>query len=232
MDSADIDWENSDPVELNTNDFPLEEQYDYDPVLYAQLLEQRRRIAEAAHIRSSNVLPINPLREMAATLPQSEEEFRQIRGIGEVRMQYADDFLPIIRAYCEEHEVDSTARETEELNTSESMQEDEVDSTEQEIEELNTSGSASEALNAYAQELFERLREKRKTIAMEEEVPAFCVFSDRMLKEMATHFPQTKEAFMQIHGVGPAKFEKYADAFLSIIREYCEEHESHRLDIV
>ena len=224
VDSVDMDWENSDTIKLNMDDFPLEEQYDYDLLLYERLLEQRRRTADRAQIKASQVLRINLLREIAATLPQSEEEFRQIRGIGEVRMKYVDDFLPIIHAYCEEHEIDSTACETEELNTSESTQEDGIDSTEHETEEPNTSELVSEEPNAYAQELFERLREKRKTIAMEEEVRAFHVFSDRSLKEMATHFPQTEEAFMRIHGVGPAKFEKYADDFLPITRAYCEEH--------
>ena len=41
---------------------------------------------------------------------------------------------------------------------------------------------------------------------------------------MATSFPRTREAFAQIHGVGPARVEKYADDFLPIIRAYCEEH--------
>ena len=222
--SVDMDWENSDTVELNTNDFPLEEQYDYDLLLYERLLEQRRRIADRAQIRASQVLRINLLREIAATLPQSEEEFRQIRGIGEVRMQYADDFLPIIRAYCEEHEVDSTERETEQLNTSESAQGHEIDSVENETEEPNTSESASDEPNEYAPELFELLRAKRKTVADDGEVPAFVVFSNKTLEAMATYFPQTEEELQQIYGVGPAKVEKYADAFLPIIRDYCKEY--------
>ena len=88
----------------------------------------------------------------------------------------------------------------------------------------NTPETASEELNEYDLELFERLREKRKMIADEEEVPAFVVFSNRTLREIAIHFPKTEEEFMQIHGVGPAKVEKYADIFLPIIRDYCKEH--------
>ncbi len=61
-------------------------------------------------------------------------------------------------------------------------------------------------------------------IADEEGVRAFSIFWDRMLREMAIHFPQTEEEFMQIQHVTPAKAEKYADAFLPIIRAYCEEH--------
>ena len=92
------------------------------------------------------------------------------------------------------------------------------------IEVSNTSETASEASNAYAPELFEQLRNKRKMIAEAEDVPAFVVFSDRTLREIAIHFPKTEAEFLQIHGVGPAKVEKYAEFFLPIIREYCQEH--------
>lgn len=92
------------------------------------------------------------------------------------------------------------------------------------IEASNTSETASEESNAYAPELFEQLRNKRKMIADAEDVPAFVVFSDRTLREIAFHFPKTEAEFMQIHGVGPAKIEKYAEIFLPIIRDYCQEH--------
>ena len=91
-------------------------------------------------------------------------------------------------------------------------------------EASNTPEIASEEPNEYDLELFERLREKRKKVADEEEVPAFVVFSDKTLQEIAIHFPKSEEAFMQIHGIGPVKTEKYADIFLPIIRDYCEEH--------
>ena len=99
-----------------------------------------------------------------------------------------------------------------------------VESVKRSTETLGPPETTAQEPNAYAPELFERLREKRKTIADAEEVPAFVVFGNKALQEMATHFPQTEEAFMQIHGVGPAKFEKYADAFLPIIRAYCREY--------
>ncbi len=93
-----------------------------------------------------------------------------------------------------------------------------------ETEALNTSETASEEPHAYALELFEQLRNKRKMIADAEDVPAFVVFSNKTLEVMATFFPQTKDEFMQIHGIGPVKTEKYADDFLPIIRDYCKEH--------
>jgi ATP-dependent DNA helicase RecQ len=55
-------------------------------------------------------------------------------------------------------------------------------------------------------------------------MPPFVIFHDASLQEMATYFPHSVEAFKQMHGVGQAKVEKYADIFLSIIRAYCQEH--------
>ena len=203
VDSVDMDWENSDIIELNMNDFPLEEQYDYDLLLYERLLEQRRKIADRAQIKASQVLRINLLREIAATLPQSEEKFRQIHGIGEVRMQYADDFLPIIRAYCEEHEVDSAESISEAPKTLEPVSDEPIPDT---------------------QELFERLCDKRKVVAAREKLPLHHIFSNKTLQEMVTQLPQSAEAFRKIYRIGPVKTGKYADDFLPIILAYCAEH--------
>ncbi len=222
VDLVDIDLENSVTAELNT--YESEEQYQYDPGLFEKLCHKRRNIAEEELIQASRVLPRDLLKEMATQLPQTPEEFGQIKGIGEVRMKYADDFLPIIRTYCEKHEVDSTESETVVLNTFESAPEHMIDSAEVETQEPNASESVSAESDTYSPELFKQLRETRKTVANKEGVPTFCVFNDRSLREMATYFPQTEDAFLQIHGVGPVKMEKYADDFLPIIRAYCEEH--------
>lgn len=200
MDSVDMDLENSVTAELNTYESESEEQYQYDPELFEKLLHKRSSIAEEDEIKASQVLPRDSLKEMATELPQSLEEFGQIKGIGRVRMKYADDFLPIIRGYCEEHGVDSVENETEEPNTCE---------------------SASEESNIYAPELFEQLRDKCRIVAKRERRR---IFNERTLKEMATYFPQTEESFIKIHGVGPKKTERYADIFLPIIQAYCEEH--------
>ncbi len=97
-------------------------------------------------------------------------------------------------------------------------------SVERAMEAVNTHQRAPEEPTAYVPELFDRLRNKRKTVANEEGVSAFVVFHDKTLREMATSFPRTKEAFVQIRGISLRKMEKYAGDFLPIIRDYCEEH--------
>jgi ATP-dependent DNA helicase RecQ len=41
---------------------------------------------------------------------------------------------------------------------------------------------------------------------------------------MATYLPQTGECFLDIHGVGTVKYERYGERFLEVIRRYCREH--------
>jgi ATP-dependent DNA helicase RecQ len=67
------------------------------------------------------------------------------------------------------------------------------------------------------EELFERLRELRREIAAEQEVPAYVVFSDKTLADMAARRPQSRDEFLDVFGVGDAKLARYGDAFLEAI---------------
>jgi ATP-dependent DNA helicase RecQ len=51
-------------------------------------------------------------------------------------------------------------------------------------------------------------------------VPAYVIFSDRSLIDMAAKRPTTIAAFGEVHGVGQAKLERYAEAFLAVVREH------------
>ncbi len=68
-------------------------------------------------------------------------------------------------------------------------------------------------------EIFEKLREKRASLAREQNVPAYIVFSDKTLEEMARKLPKTKEEFLSITGVGEAKLKSYGDTFISLCIE-------------
>jgi ATP-dependent DNA helicase RecQ len=72
--------------------------------------------------------------------------------------------------------------------------------------------------------LFEQLRVLRKSLADEKGVPPFVIFSDVALQEMAYYFPQNKESFLQISGVGAMKSEQYGEKFMPVIRDYAKEH--------
>jgi ATP-dependent DNA helicase RecQ len=67
-------------------------------------------------------------------------------------------------------------------------------------------------------DLFERLRILRREIADRENVPAYIVFSDAVLREMARRQPRSEIELRSISGVGPAKIARYGDAFLALLK--------------
>ena len=73
----------------------------------------------------------------------------------------------------------------------------------------------------YDKELFGLLRAKRGELASAAGLPPYIVFGDRSLIEMATFFPQSRESFGRVHGVGQQKLVQYADIFIPIIQQYC-----------
>ena len=67
-------------------------------------------------------------------------------------------------------------------------------------------------------ELLERLKELRRGLAAQRHVPAYVVFNDATLLEMATLRPSTADELLQVNGVGQAKLQRYGEAFLDVIR--------------
>ncbi|HEX7942580.1 MAG TPA: RecQ family ATP-dependent DNA helicase, partial [Gemmatimonadaceae bacterium] len=67
-------------------------------------------------------------------------------------------------------------------------------------------------------QLLERLRALRYRISKEEQVPAYVVFPDRTLLEIAVRRPKSPYALGEIRGVGPAKIDKYGERFLELVR--------------
>ncbi len=68
--------------------------------------------------------------------------------------------------------------------------------------------------------LFEELRTLRKNLADERGVPAYVIFGDVPLRQMAAQVPQSRESFSQISGVGSVKLEEFSEPFLQVIRGY------------
>ena len=69
------------------------------------------------------------------------------------------------------------------------------------------------------EELYEELRRLRKRLADEQNVPAYVIFSDATLAEMAARRPTTSHELLAVNGVGQTKLERYGDAFLAAIAE-------------
>jgi len=74
-------------------------------------------------------------------------------------------------------------------------------------------------LNADDAKLLGDLKDLRTHLAMEREVPAYMIFSDRTLEDMARKKPRDNNAFADIHGVGAAKLKDFAEAFIGVVVE-------------
>ena len=72
--------------------------------------------------------------------------------------------------------------------------------------------------------LFEELRTLRKKIADERDVPAYVIFSDVSLREMARSYPTTTTDFGKIPGVGRQKLLDFAEPFTAAIKDYLSSH--------
>ena len=76
--------------------------------------------------------------------------------------------------------------------------------------------------------LFNMLKDLRKTIAKQNNLPPFVIFQDPSLEDMAIQYPITKEEMTQIAGVGAGKAEKFGEPFIKLIKEYVEENDITR----
>jgi len=68
--------------------------------------------------------------------------------------------------------------------------------------------------------LFEQLRVLRRQIADKRDVPAYVIFSDVALREMARAYPTTQAEFRRIPGVGEQKLRDFAESFTTAVRDY------------
>ena len=70
--------------------------------------------------------------------------------------------------------------------------------------------------------LFDRLRQLRKKLADDQDVPAYIVFSDVALRQMAREYPTNEVSFARISGVGQKKLQQFGRTFLLAIAEYLQ----------
>ena len=79
--------------------------------------------------------------------------------------------------------------------------------------------------SAAEERLFAHLRTVRKELADRQGVPAYIVFGDATLREMATRRPGTDDELLAVNGVGETKLKRYGEAFLEAIRAFAQTEE-------
>ncbi len=88
------------------------------------------------------------------------------------------------------------------------------------------SAASAKSWSGVDKALFEALRALRREIAQESGIPAFAIFGDAALRDMARRKPANKKEFLQVSGVGEKKCADYAARFLPVIQQYAGEKKS------
>jgi len=94
---------------------------------------------------------------------------------------------------------------------------------------LKAQSGANLELDNDSQVLFEALRQLRREIAGEQNVPPFVVFSDATLRDICRKLPISETALLNVSGVGNYKLEKYGQQFLTVIKEHMQKNTDYRL---
>ncbi len=76
--------------------------------------------------------------------------------------------------------------------------------------------------------LFAMLKDLRKSMSRQLDLPPYVIFSDPSLQEMATQYPITMEELTRITGVGAGKAHKYGERFLEVIKKHVDENDIER----
>ncbi len=102
-----------------------------------------------------------------------------------------------------------------------------MEAAEDEVEESQHQAGALDT------QLLQMLKDLRKKIAKQKNLPPFVIFQDPSLDEMCTHYPITIEELKQIQGVGSGKAMKFGQPFIDLIKKYVEENDIDRpVDLV
>lgn len=95
----------------------------------------------------------------------------------------------------------------------------EIDEEEESPEKSSNTGKS------YDDKLFEILKNLRKKIAKEKNLPPYVIFQDPSLEEMATTYPTSKDDLAQVNGVGMGKVNKFGKEFIEAIKQYVDEND-------
>jgi ATP-dependent DNA helicase RecQ len=93
------------------------------------------------------------------------------------------------------------------------------------VDEEEESAERTPVAKAYDAKLFEILKNLRKKIAKEKNLPPYVIFQDPSLEEMATTYPTSKDDLAQVNGVGMGKVNKFGKEFIAVIQQYVDEND-------
>ena len=191
-----------------------------DEGLLVALKALRGRLAREAGVPAYLVFSNAALADMAAKRPRTPEEFLEVSGVGQVKAsQYGETFLREITAYLDETERDEVEgkHRVEPENPEDEAQGKHQADPGDEAEGKRRADSASPD-----EGLLVALKALRSRLAREAGVPAYIVFSNAALADMAAKRPRTPEEFLEVSGVGQVKAAQYGETFLREIASYLD----------
>jgi len=80
-------------------------------------------------------------------------------------------------------------------------------------------------------ELFQILKNVRKQIADDENLPPYLIFNDNTLQHMASYFPQTWAGMQKIHGIGEVKLKRFGPRFMREIVGFCQKNQIKEIPV-
>lgn len=95
-------------------------------------------------------------------------------------------------------------------------------------QELMDDGPRSIRSGALDDQLLNHLKDLRRSLAKQHNLPPFVIFQDVSLEDMATQYPVNMEDMTRVSGVSKGKAERYGQPFLDVIRQHVEENDIDR----
>ena len=92
-------------------------------------------------------------------------------------------------------------------------------------EEENAAGGPMKGSGAADEELFAMLKDLRRQVAKQNDLPPYVIFQDPSLEDMSIQYPITMEELQTISGVGAGKAQKFGAEFIKLIKTYVDEKE-------
>jgi len=180
-----------------------------DEPLFERLVNLRKALADKLNVPTHIVMSDVTLRQMARDYPANEAQLSTISGMTEKKLkEFGTLFLAEIAAY-----VQTNARQIF-AQTSFEVPARPVPSARRRL---------SDDGENYDRDLFERLREVRKRLAQERGLPAYIILHDSALRHIARAYPQNREHFAAIPGIGPKRAGDFGELFLNEIRNYLQD---------
>ncbi|MYD90566.1 MAG: DNA helicase RecQ [Caldilineaceae bacterium SB0662_bin_9] len=190
-----------------------------DKDLFEYLRTTRLALARTHNVPAFMIFSDRTLIEMAFRRPRTPAELKLIPGVGDAKLaRFGEVFLSAIGRHVSDQGPSELSVEEE----SPGMVQESLHAGPQVASGRNRPGSGNEGKHDGLKDreeraLFEHLRTTRLTLARADNVPAFRIFSDRTLIEMAIRKPRTPAELQLVPGVGDVKLARFGEVFLSAI---------------